>query len=297
MDTIYQEWLNQNSYRAYPLREDTSQVSTDGTETLLPTYLFVDFILTVPGDASFSAHIGELAFVGGFLTCLFVDADGTTICTLTVNTNVHTRYQAYELTGQGAYEDARGKAVLGDLTQLRNDIPDGVYTFTDTMLETTTIRPTIRGVRSIQTASGDMLSERIFGHIKLIEGTNIRLTYLPDQNGIRIDAINGVGFNEVCECDEQYQLPDCVRRINGINAEDVQIIGDGKCVNVSVSGNTITIEDTCSAPCCGCPELEFITTHLDLLQSTLRRVEEYADVLRNRTLEMITSMLAATRGG
>jgi hypothetical protein len=296
MDTIYHEWLNQNAYRAYPFAEDTRRVSIT-TQVTVPDYLFVDYILTVAGDATLAVRMEQLAFVAGFLTCVFVDQSGSRVCTLAVDTNTHETNQSYALTGQDTHEDCRGKAVLGDLTNLRQDLPDGAYTFEQAVLETSTVRPDIRGVRSLQTASGDVVSEYIYGHVRLIEGSNVRLTYLPTCNGIRIDAISGAGFNEQCECDEQYQLPDCVRRINGINADDVEIVGDGKCVDVSVSGNQIMITDTCSQPCCGCPELEFITTHLDLLQATVQRVEDYADVLRNRTLELITSMLAATRGG
>lgn len=296
MGTVYTEWLNQNSYRAYPFREDSNRNAIGEYDLTLPNYLFTDFVITVASTASFRLQLTQVACVGGFITFVFSTMSDDTVCTLAVNANEHTANQAYQLVGQDDYEDCRGKAVLGDLSKLPDDLPDGTYNY-QLELEPAVVRPDIRGVRSLQLSAGDTLSDYIFGRVKLIEGSNIQLTYLPDVNGIRIDAISGAGLNDQCECDEEYQLPECVRRINGINVEDVQLIGDGKCVEVDTSGNTITISDTCSEPCCGCTELEFITTNLDLLQSTLKRVEEYADTLHSKLLEMIQSMLAATRGG
>ena len=294
--SVYQEWLNENAYRAFPLKEDTPRIATSDDSVTLPNYVFVDFVLTMAGAADVRVYLHDVAQVAGFLSCTFVDDDGNTVTTLAVDANVHTPNQGYALIGQGVYEDARGRAVLGNLATLRTDLPDGKYTF-EAELESGTVRPALRGVRSLQLGSGDTLSERITGHVKLLEGTNIRLTYLPAYNMIRIDAIQGAGLNEQdCDCADQYSLPSPIRRVNGINIEDLQIVGDGKCLEVVTSGSKIQLRDTCSQPCCGCPELEFITTNLELLQSTLSRVEALATMLQERYQEFIEAILASTRG-
>lgn len=295
---VFQEWLNLNSYRNYPFREDASLVPAGESGWSVPNYLLVDFILTTAGDAAVSVRLHNLAYVGGFLTLVFVDAAGDAVTTLAVNTRDHVAYAAYPLVGAGQYEDARGSAVLGDLRQLTHDMPEGAYVFEDAALEQCTVRPDLRGVRSLKVGDGDNLSDFIRGHVKLIEGTNIRLTYLPEVNGIRVDAIDGAGFNQECDCEAQ-QAPSntCISSINGISLADVQIVGDGECVEVSVQGNKIIIRDKCSSPCCGCPELEFITTNLALEETVLRRVEAYAVELQSRFLNTLTAILASTKGG
>lgn len=295
MATLYTEWLNQNAYRAYPLKENTPRVSTVGDVTL-PNYVVVDFVLTVAGEPDVQIKLAQLAYVGTFLSFVFADATGATVATLALDTAAHTANQAYPLAGQGDYEDARGKIVLGDLSRLATDLGTGVYTFA-AEFEPGVVRPDLRGVRSLQIGSLDSLSARIFGNVRLLEGSNIQLTYLPDDNAIRVDAIDKTGLVEACECDPAVTKPPCIRRINGINVEDVQIVGDGKCVEVTVLGNKIQLKDLCSSPCCGCPELEFITTNLELLQSTVKRLEELADTLQSRYQEFITSILTSTRGG
>lgn len=283
--SVYQEWLNSNAHRAYPFKEDTALNATNDTSINLPKYLFVDFIMTVVGAADITVRLSQLSYAGGFLTAVFTDAANTIVTTLTVNTNTHTANTAYPLVGQGDYEDARGKVVLGTLTTLASDLPDGIYTFL-AELEPCTVRPDIRGVRSLQVGVLDNMSSPIGGIVKLLEGTNIRLTYLPEVNGIRIDAIAGDGLNETVACTDGYELPQPVRFVNGRTAQDINIEGDGKCIEVTTNGNVITIRDKCSQPCCGCNELEFITTNMQLLQSTISRLEPFAQLLNSKLINM-----------
>lgn len=291
--TAYIEWLNQNAYRAYPLKEDTPRADVTGIDVSIPNNLMLDLILTVAGDPTVSVFLTQVSQVGGFLSMVFSDGS-VTIATLAVDTNTHVPNTGYVINGQGDYEDARGRVVLGDLSDIRTLLPDGVYTF-NAELEPGVVRPALRGVRSLRVVSGQGESDRITGNVKLVEGQNIQLTYLEAENAIRIDGIEGAGFGSDCDCDDQYEVP-AIKRINGINAEDVEIIGDGKCLEVTMSGNTIKLTDTCSEPCCGCPELEFITDHLELLQAVLARLEELADTLQSRYQEFITAMLASTKG-
>lgn len=293
---INPEWLNQNAYRNYPFLEDASLSPENDVSISIPTYFIVDLIITVASSASITLRLTRVASVGGFITCVFSAQDDNAVFSVSVDANTHEANSSYPVVGEGDYSDARGSIVFGDLTRLAEDFPDGNYLF-GIPCEGAVVRPDLRGVRSVKVGRGGNLSDFIRGNINLIEGTNIRLTYLPSQNAIRIDAINGAGFNQECDCETTYQPPDCIRFINGVNADDFSIVGDGKCVEVTTNGNVITISDSCSEPCCGCEELELITQNLRLQEATLSRVEEYADVLRNRIEETIIAMLASTKGG
>ena len=287
------EFLNSNSLRAYPIREDASRTASN-VSAVLPNYVLVDFIMTIAGPGDVRMYVSQVSVVGTFMTMTFSDGNNVLVTAVTVDMTAHQPNQGYNLIGQGIYEDCRGRVAFGDLSALRTDLVDGAYMFAidATELEPTTVRPALRGLRSLQIGLNDTTSSRIFGHVKLLAGTNIRLTYLSAYNAIRIDAIDGAGFNEACPCDEAtLNTPNCVERITGIALADVIIIGDGKCVDVQTSGKTITIADKCSEPCCGCRELEFLSSRLSSVEQMLSRVETFANTLQEQIMRFISSAL------
>jgi len=292
------EWLNQNSLRNYPFREDARLMPVDSsgtaiTDMRLPNYLIVDFVLTMPQDLPQHVYLSQLSKVGTLLTFVIVDGLGTVITTLAVHYSALTVNQKYDLVGSFDYSDVRGKLVLGDLSRLDQDLPEGLYTFqlSDAEFEFTTIRPAVRGVRSLQLENNGTLSGYIFGHVKLLAGDNVRLTYLPTYNVIRIDAISSGGLNEECDCATVIGRRNIVRTINGIAVEDLTIEGDGQCVTVEPSGNKLVISDVCSTPCCGCPELEFLTQQLKVLDATLSNLQSYANQLHNQITTFVSTFV------
>ncbi len=298
---INQEWLNQNSLRNYPFCEDVRLNPRDEsgnriTDIRLPNFVVVDFTLTMPSPDVMSVYMSTFAKVANLATFTFADADGLNVATLAVDMSQHTKNQAYNLVGIGSYSDVRGRVVIGDLDSLPNVVPEGLYSFElgDAELEPSVVRPDIRGVRSLQIDQDETLSAQLFGHVKLVEGVNIQLTHLPSYNGIRIDAINGAGLNAECDCDDPL-TPVCVESLNGIALADIELIGDD-CVEVSVEGNRIVISDKCAEPCCGCPELEFITENLKVLEATVSNLQEYAQELHQRIFQFVTSFVLTVQG-
>jgi len=296
------EWLNQNSLRNYPFKENASLVPRDSTGLpivgiRLPNYLVVDFVLTMPTSSLPHVYLAQLAVVGSVLSFIFKESSGLVIATLAVPVAAHVTNQAYDLVGTGSFDDVRGRVVLGDLSRLAVDLGEGLYEFqlNDAELETTTVRPGLRGIRSLQLSNNGILSELIYGHVKLLGGSNVLLTYLPAYNAIKIDAIDGGGLNETCTCEEDVGQQNIVRHINGLNIEDAWIQGDGQCVKVEVVGNKIVISDVCSTPCCGCPELEDLTNALKILEVSLSNLESYANQLHER-IETFVSNFVLTVG-
>lgn len=291
------EWLNSNSLRNYPFKEDMVLNPTVGgllaTEIRIPNYLLVDFVITIPGNATNRLYLNTLAIVGNLLTFVFHDESGVQVAIVTVDRSTHTTNQAYTVAGSGAYDDTIGRLVVGDLSQLDTDMAEGQYTFTlaTAELEPCTIRPALRGVQSIAIESDGIASDRQYGHLKFLAGSNVRLTYLSAYNTIRVDAISGEGLNQVCPCEATMAETNIVRTVNGIAIEDVVIEGDGQCVDVKLSGNKVVISDTCSTPCCGCPELEFLTESMKVLDATLSNLETYSAKLAERINTFVTNYI------
>jgi len=295
---VNQEWLNENSLRSYPIRENLSRRPFDANgalipDIIIPDYLIVDFVLSLSGDALTTVYLSQLVVINNTVSMTFSDVAGVTVGVVGVNMSAHATYQAYDIVGVGVYEDARGRVVLGDLTTLTDDLAAGLYNFgiSATEFEPATIRPSIRGVRSLRTSVEGTESARIYGHVKLLAGTNIRLTYLATYNAIRIDAIDGSGLNQECECEASVGQTNIVRTVNGLPIEDVEITGDGVCVEVNIEGNRLVISDLCSTPCCGCPELEFITENLKILEATMGNLESYANQLQERISNFVTNFV------
>jgi hypothetical protein len=307
MQVSHKEWLNDNMYRSYPFSEGASlKPAPPASQVSVPDYLVTDMVLTVPSNKTFTASLSVLTLVGDFLTLIFSDDSGNHICSMSASVSGHEENSAYRLAPADDYVTANGKIVIGDLQRFVNEFPDGSYSFTGAELESCVVRPDLQGVSTMTVVNGSTRSLPLYGDINLIEGSNIRLTYIPGLNGIRIDAIDSSGFNNPCDPggdggdgdvgDGGGSTTTFISTINGVAAEDVTIVGDGKCVTVTTSGNQITISDTCSTPCCGCEELNFVLNHLEILQSTLARLDQYSIQLQYNTGNLINSMLGTTGG-
>ena len=275
---IHPEWLNQNEHRAYPFREDAVLHDSSGTITV-PNGLVLDFIVTLEATSDFVLRLTTLTKASGFYSFTFSDAEGDTVAVVSVNAADHAYGQAHALTGVGVYDVCRGRVVLGRLGSFDADMPDGVYTFDNAALEACTVRPDLRAVRSIRVADGFGETAPLYGHIRLIEGRNIRLTQLADQNAIQIDAITDDSFSEECEC-ETAAVGGTIRTINGIAASNLTLEA-GPGVQVSTSGSTLRISSPGVTPCCSCVELEAVTSELDRLRDDSRKLASYAENVEN----------------
>lgn len=298
MSTINIEWLNQNAGRAYPFQEDMGRVPYDPngtalTQARLPNYVIVDMVFTVPGTGEARVYLGQTTYVGNILTLVFRETLASTIiAALTVDIGAHTANKAYPVSGTGDWEDARGWVVLGDLRRLVQDLPEGVYSYpaSETLLEARVVRPALRGIRSLRISNNGNVSGLLYNHVKLLAGENIRLVVDEGNNGVWIHAAPNSGYKAPCPCDSVTQ-DNIVRTINGIAIEDVQFVGDGECVSVRTVGNRIIISDQCSEPCCGCPELDYLNSTTKILETSLSRLEAYAEKLNERLNTFVTNYI------
>ena len=297
------EWLNENAGRNYPIQEDCSRQAAVATGALLPgvylpNYLLVDAIFTVPGTLGTRIYLAQVAYANNALSLLFRATDGSTFTTLAVlSVTGAGSSSAYPVTGIGTWQDSRGWVVLGDISRLAQDLPEGVYYFSATtaLLEARCCRPAVRGVRSLKISNKGTESAELRGDVSLFAGANISLSYDALNNGIWISAVPNAGYQEACACDAVSSKTSLVNTINGIALKDVVIVGDGECVDVTTSGNTITISDKCSTPCCGCPELDFLNQTIDTINSSLTRLEQYSQQL-NASITAFTTNYILTVG-
>lgn len=299
------EWLNANAERAFPFKENAGLQDTNAVVTI-PNRLLVDLIFVVPAGADYRYYLKSLMFSGTHLNLVIADESDNTVSSVTVELAAHSPNDAYTLSGEGTFAGATGRVAFGDLDNLQNDIPVGVYEFTlaQSEFELRTVRPDLRSVYSLTAVGADgTVTEDITGIVRLIAGANIRLTYVPaaggNPAGIRIDATGNDDYSEDCECDSQVTPLTPVRSINGVGANTasgrLDFDSSSPCLTISVDGDSVVLEDTCSEPCCGCPELEFLTDRLKLLDDTIQKIEAFQAELSDRELEFYQNVLESLK--
>ena len=88
---LNQEWLNQNSTRNYPFREDLSLITNEDPDLRLPNSLMVDFVMMIAGETP-RIHLSNLTLASSFISFTFKDMDDVVLATTNINTNTYNTY-------------------------------------------------------------------------------------------------------------------------------------------------------------------------------------------------------------
>lgn len=302
------EWLNGNSVRSYPLSD--SATKTNGSFTIpdsliLALYFPVNASINVQAENFF---ISSLTIFGTGLSLTLGYYDGSnsiTAASAVMSFSNHTEYKSYALAGSGDFVDSVGKVVFGKLEYIENlDAGQHLFTYQQGKLDTDCVRPVVRGVSSLVLVNGSDRSERLNGVIELIAGTNMRLSVISsssstnDVTQVRFDAISGEGLSNSCVCATDDTDAPCITTINGIAPTlngDFSILTD-ECLSITNQQNGIKIEDVCSKPCCGCSELEAVTSDLTRFGDAALTFQNYLNRLEGSVNRMNISILGSRLG-
>lgn len=292
------EWLNQNLLRAYPLREDSDMTPTvsggaRATGLMLPMYLISDFSFTLAFDAVSDGAVPCLTSVtnAGTEVSLSISLGGSILAVVSGSASdpVNT---VHVVTGQGDNSDCCGWIVLGDIARAAEELPQGVYEFADGQVpfEVSTLGIAPRGVRSITAVGryGLTTYDKLTGNVKLIAGSDMRVLNDGPQNAIWLQAESNTGYERTGKCPCGTDGQKVVKTVNGMNVENIHIVGDGSCIDVTTRNDPaeVKIADTCSTPCCGCAELNFVEAAAETIGRSIATLNAYAETLRARIDEL-----------
>lgn len=300
------QWLNHNAQRSYPLTDSATKKDITGTLSL-PDSFIVALYLPVPANTTFTPS-------GFFISRVLVSPTGfnivvghtngqTTITDVAAANIARVNYapnRAYALAGIDRFYDIIGYVVLGDLSDIDRQ-PPGQYEFdfNGGAIEPDAIRPMLRAVSSLQISNNGEVSDRIYGHVTLVAGENIRLVKsVVTVNGetetrIRIDAINSENLNQPCLCDVVSDSP-CITSINGVTTTDGNfVIAPNDCVSVTTMQNGLKVADTCAQPCCGCSELDALRDQVNRFGDGITTLQNFVTRLGSEVTQMSLVVLGS----
>jgi hypothetical protein len=288
------QWLNHNSQRSYPLTERATKVDNSGT-IKIPDNFIVGMYFPIHAGTSFQVD-------GFFIKNLLISptgfnvtlgySDGTTTIDVAGANIIRSNYapnRSYALGGIDDFDDCVGTIVLGSLDGV-DELPPGFYTFEPEAgeIEPDVIRPMIRSVTRLQVLNNSEFSQPIYGHVTLVAGTNIRIDVntINDETEIVFSAISGLNLNKDCLCNVP-PAGECIKCINGVCSGDGTFtFAQDSCVEISPITNGLSFKETCAEPCCGCKELDAITTQLDRLGDGVTTLQGFVTRLGAEVTQM-----------
>jgi hypothetical protein len=301
------EWLDHNSQRNYPLAEDATGTDTSGGFQLPEDFLVeLDIPIHSAMDmdpAKFFIRQIVAAGTGYSIIVSYLGSEGVQdVGSANIPKSAHKRWSTYALGGIEPFDDTVGKVTINKLTSI-DDQPTGVWDFdvNGTRITPDVVRPIIQGVQSLKVQSGSSTSQRFYGDVELVAGSNIQITPVVVSGGVSkiiISALSGEGTIEPCVCEGDTDALPCIKTINGIQPTptgNFNFIGDD-CLEITESANSLKIEDVCCAPCCGCTELEAITQDLERFNQQKVNLEFFVSDLRSSVTGMDMVVLGARLG-
>jgi hypothetical protein len=127
-------------------------------------------------------------------------------------------------------------------------------------------------------------------------GPNVQFQLDPATNTITLDAIGNEDFMADCVCAGSRNTGECIKTINGVaptSAGDFTIQPGRDCLSISGLDAGLLISDSCSAPCCGCTELDIINTALQTVRNQFTTLYAFAQRLETTADGLATVMGAS----
>lgn len=277
------EWLNSNSLRNYPLSQLATQQANNSSFEL-PDELFVDMKLAVPYIAGLKpsgfyissitvypqGFIFELGYDGEFQAPSIAVSSPIAFSGFTQNTSVGIK--GISSSSPYDFSQVSGVAVIGDVSKIQGAVGTLTFNLAATRLESTVVSFGLKRISGIRVINSGFTTPVLAGQISLQSGSNhsIAVTSSPDYSALRLNAIDGGGLEETCDCND-IELSPCIRTINNLRGDaqgNIAIVG-GDCVSVVTNSDGISISDTCAKPCCGCNELQVVVTDTENLNNRL----------------------------
>lgn len=316
------QFLNHNSQRSYPLTERATKTDIRGAVRLPDSFIVALYLplhagLNISPDKFYIKSV--LLSPTGYNITIGYD-DGTVnfaalasadekiaatkakqdVAAVNIARSTYTPNRTYALAGIDQFSDTVGQVVIGRLDEV-DTLPPGLYYFEPAAgaLETDAIRPMIRGIPRLRVSSAGDMSDYIYGDVTLIAGNNMRIAVQNSGDAdpvITFNAISGLNLNTDCVC-EVSTSGECIRCINGVCSDDGNFtLNQGECVEIGAVSGGLKFTDICASPCCGCAELDALSTQIDRFGDGVNTLQNFVTRLSSEVTQMSLVVLGSRLG-
>lgn len=279
-------WLNANSQRRYPLSEEANVRDTTDTFSI-PNDFIVDLLWPVHADASIDPrlfHIASIAIFGAGVT-VAIGYNGTVIGSASIDAAAFQPNTPFFINGTGDFFDTVGKIVIGSLKTVQQSAGSFQFDVANGRIEQTAIKPDLRGVTALYLRNGVETIGPLQDDLILQSGERVLLNLIKvpgERDRIIINAIDGIGLNEDCNCQENQDLP-CIQTINGLGPDEDGnfLLLDDECLKLQAIANGLQLNEECAQPCCGCEELKIVRDTLEFVVQSVQNIENASQRLES----------------
>jgi hypothetical protein len=236
------DWLNKNSFRNFPIKENCTLRDVSDSVTI-PQNLIVDLVLATPAvDERF--YVQTISHTGSSMSLVIADSSNTPVASVTIAiplTNLPYTSALIEPIGDSTVFTGRIVINNDGITSILL-WPAGLsFTFdmASTEIEPGCLFPV--PIDRVLSAGKFTDPEILIGNVKFKEGYNVRLERIEADNAIQISAIEGAGLGPICkdQCEGETGTVACtpICTINGVAPDE-----NG---NLALNGvNTILITES-----------------------------------------------------
>jgi hypothetical protein len=284
------DYLNLNSLRRYPLREN-STVTSNGAVFQIPDNLIVDFSLSASNDITKRYYISRV-YNKIFSAVIEVSEHATTpvvVGTFDIDFNEHSLNDTYFMSPSEDFAGAAGKITIGYVDLLRTQVSgDHRFSLEAAEFEARTIIPGTAGVVRIKFTDVDNNTQSLTGDVVMQARSNCRFTFDSLNNRVIFDVGDDLGLNKICDTGP------CIKRINGVTPDPVNgnfsLVGT-ECLKLSSpSSYTLQFDDTCCTPCSGCDDLAELTGRLTGLENKFIEMKNFYTSANGQLMNYLTTV-------
>lgn len=270
MQIFNQQWLDENSDRAYPLVDAATRLDTGGVFTL-PNDLIVDARISAPSslDGSQFYVSRTSAYGSGLVITIAVNGVGD-VASVTVPLANFSDYTAFAIAPLPGY-NVSGTMVIGNgLSAMAASTGSYTFALAATRFLPTAIYPGGSGVTSLTFRDSFGVDTKLTGDVVLAAGDNTTVGIAGQT--ITIGMVTGVVIDDPCPCvDSGGRERTAVKSVNGVTPDssgNLTVIPVG-CVGIGIVNGQLQLQDNCATPCCGTPEIDTLVTSVNNIQAYL----------------------------
>lgn len=268
------DFLNQNSLRNYPIKDDLGRVSNDGIFTI-PNTLIVDMALCASGHDTLNLYISRINVSSKNLS-IEISANGIGVFGVFQTSLPLSGYNTdIALTPGSLFPSAAGAVTIGSTDDLA-DLPSGNFSFnySNTALLMRVYGPSSPGLSWLSFTDTKGNNSTLTGYVQLNGHSNIQ--FRSGSGVMYLDAGENLGLNKVCVA---TLTP--ITSINGVPPDatgNFTLIPE-QCVSLTPAQNGLFVGDNCGQPCMGCTEMATLTTQVNSLESSIINIRNFTNNL------------------